>query len=118
MVIPPYWQPHHRLDDDELLGFLVPEGDLWVPVTVFGYRLADPGSRLAAESILDGTGLSYLADSWTLALEDGRCISVLITEAGPSRVVVTNADLGFEGDFATRFALEVPDEAATRLSRR
>src|SRR5665811_555539 len=66
-MIPSTWTKYHRDDDGELLGYFVPEGERHVPVTIFGYRLGDAGDEYDAEQVLEGTGLSYLADTATKA---------------------------------------------------
>jgi len=60
------WIEHRRGHDDELLGFLVPGGGWFTPVTVFGYPIAEPTDRQNAEGSLDRLGLSYLAERWSL----------------------------------------------------
>jgi hypothetical protein len=116
-MIPEHWIPYRRQNDDELLGYLVPVSeDVFEPVTVFGYRLAEADDRGGAERILDSVGLSYLADRWMLRLPDrAESIAVQLVEASPERLVVQNVDYGFEGDYGTRFELDVPE--AGRLRR-
>jgi hypothetical protein len=116
-VIPEDWIPYHREEDGELVGYLVPETDGLVrPATVFGYLLGPPTSRQDAEQVLDSVGLSYLADRWLLRLPDrADPIAVRIVEASPTRLVVQNADFGYEGDIGARFVLDVPETG--RLSR-
>lgn len=47
------WTEHRREHDDELLGFLVPRGERFTPVTVFGYPIVEPTDREQAEESLD-----------------------------------------------------------------
>lgn len=116
-MIPVNWTEHRRDDDNELLGFLRPTDAGVVPVTVFGYPLGEPADEADGERVLESVGLSYLADTWTLAVE-GRPepISVRIVEASPETLVVQNVDYGYEGDIGTRFTLDVP-VAVDRFSR-
>lgn len=121
-MIPPTWVPYRRDEDDELLGYLVRDGDALVtPVTVFGYPLAVATDVDDAEETLAAVGLSYLADRWMLRLpagpasNDATLIAVQIVEATPTRLVVQNVDFGFDGDYGTRFELDVPETG--RLSR-
>ena len=102
------WIVYTRAEDNELLGFLVPEGGLFVPVTVFGYVLSDPADRDQAEHVLESVGLSYLAERWWLRLNDNRRITVEIVEASPTQVVLKNVDFGYEGNFGERFTLSAP----------
>lgn len=46
--------------------FLIPDGERFVPVTVFGYPIAGPAEREDAEEELNRVGLSYLAERWDL----------------------------------------------------
>lgn len=124
-MIPQTWVPYHRDEDDELLGYLVPTGGAHdprvAPVTVFGHPLADAGDVEDSKRVLEAVGLSYLADRWMLTLPSNSAqsgairIAVQIVEATPTRLVVQNVDFGYEGDYGTRFELEVPDTG--RLSR-
>lgn len=78
-----------------------------MPATVFGYSLGGAQEPDSVTAVLDAVGLSYLAE-WSLRLEDGRWITVRLNEAGPYRLVVSNADYGYEGDIGERFLLDVP----------
>lgn len=102
------WIEHRRTDDNELLGFLVPDGEGFVPVTVFGSELAASAAREEAEAELNRRGLSYLAERWTLQLEDQAPIQVEIVEASPQEVVVQNVDFGSGLDYGTRFTVKAP----------
>ncbi len=109
------WIEHRRGHDDELLGFLVPSGGWFTPVTVFGYPIAEPTDREDAEGSLDRLGLSYLAERWELAREDQAPIQVEIVEASPQRVVVKNVDFGSKLDYGTRFTLSAPVDGRLTL---
>ena len=102
------WIAHTRAEDNELLGFLVPDGEGFVPVTVFGYVLGDPEDRDGAAQVLESIGLSYLAERWSLRLDGKTRIAVEIVEASPARVVVKNVDFGHNGDIGDRFILAAP----------
>lgn len=110
-MIPAHWLAYRREDDDELLGYIVPsDNELFAPVTVFGYPLADGRSQIDAERVLDSVGLSYLADRWMLRVIGREApISVQIVEVSPERVVVQNVDYHYEGDYGMRFHLDVPE---------
>jgi hypothetical protein len=110
------WIEHRREHDDELLGFLVPDGEWFTPVTVFGYPIAEPTDRDDAEESLDRIGLSYLAERWNLKRERQAPIQVEIVEASPQRVVVKNVDFGSELDYGTRFTLSAPVDGRLTLS--
>ena len=91
-MIPSHWLGYRRIDDGELLGYVVPtDGALFTPVTVFGYPLAPAGARDDAERRLDEVGLDYLADRWILQVADQpEVISVEIVEANPETLTVKN----------------------------
>lgn len=117
-MIPATWLPHRRDEDDELLGYLCPvEGstDRFVPVTVFGYPLADDGDEHGARQVLDSVGLSYLADRWLLTVDEHPYpVSVEIVEASPDQVRVKNVDFSYPADIGKIFILGVPVSGALR----
>lgn len=95
-MIPTDWTPYHRVDDGELIGYLRPAPDtdgLVTPVTLFGHPLIDDiGEDFWAEEVLEGYGLSYLAERWDLDRGDGTTSRVVITECSPERLVVALAE--------------------------
>lgn len=114
-MIPANWIPYHRLDDDELIGYLAPApeaGETLVrPVTLFGYPLDEP---MWAEETLEERGLSYLAVEWLLT-EDAGERAVVINESSPDRLVVANADFAKAMDapsevIGTPIVLDVPTD--------
>lgn len=116
-MIPSAWVPYHREDDGELLGYLVPDGELFVPVTVFRYELGDAADEYDASQVLENIGLSYLADTWVLSIADrDEPINVQIVEASPEVLKVKSVDYGWEQDWGTIIELPVPDPG--RLLRR
>ncbi|MFW6597828.1 hypothetical protein ACQBAU_17795 [Propionibacteriaceae bacterium Y2011] len=116
-MIPADWIPYHRTDDDELIGYLQPtaNGDL-LPVTLFGHPLADEGGEeWWAADVLEGLGLSYLADTWELRGDDGSWSRVVINECDRERIVVANADFAKLVDrpsemYGDRVTLPVPTD--------
>ena len=59
------WTPHRR-DDGELLGWIHPDGEAWVPVDILGRTVSGPTEWLDAEAALEERGISWLADPWVL----------------------------------------------------
>lgn len=114
-MIPLDWVPYHRDDDGELLGYLVPEGNAYSPVSVFGYPFDDAASEDDAAQVLENIGLSYLADTWLLSI-DGRDepINVQIVEASPRALRVKSVDYGWEQDYGTMIDLPVPETGKLR----
>jgi len=109
------WIEHRRDHDDELLGFLVPDGQRLTPVTVFGYPIAQPTDRDEAEEILNRLGLSCLAERWNLHREGQTPIQVEIVEASPERVVVKTIGFGGEPEYGTRITLSAPIDGRLTL---
>ena len=52
------WTPHRRPDDGELIGWIRPEGEAWVAVSLLGRELTGPVEWLEAEDALEATGLA------------------------------------------------------------
>ena len=116
-MISSLWVPYYREDDGELLGYLVPDGGLFIPVTVFGYELGDAVDEYDASQVLESIGLSYLADTWVLSVADrDEPINVQIVEASPEVLTVKSVDYGWEQDYGTIIDLPVPETG--RLQRR
>lgn len=122
-TIPSHWQPRHRPDDDELVGYLVPDGDLVVPVTIFGAPLAGSLDQEDATAVLDAEGLACLADRWLLAPsgsasgDTAGAVAVAVAEAAPDRLVLRVVDFG-SADYGARIELSVPvDRAMARAGR-
>lgn len=88
-MIPTDWMPHRRRDDGELVGYLVLEGDGFVPLTVFGHPLAGACELDEAEEILDRRGLAVLADRWVWddAPDAGMLVRIVEVTSDRLRVV-------------------------------
>lgn len=69
-MIPVEWQPHHRPDDGELVGYLVPDGALAVPTTLIGTALGEAAEPAVAAAALDARGLSALDGVWWCRVPD------------------------------------------------
>ena len=116
-MVPESWAAYYREDDGELLGYLVPDGDSFLPVTVFGYELGEAVDEYDASHVLESIGLSYLADTWVLSIADrDEPINVQIVEASPEALKVKSVDYGWEQDYGTIIELPVPEPG--RLRRR
>ncbi|CAN7501348.1 hypothetical protein LJR042_003378 [Microbacterium maritypicum] len=108
------WTPHRR-DDGELLGWIHPDGDEWVPVDVLGRPVSAPAEWLDAEAALEQHGIAWLADPWMLDGEDERPLRVRILEVtpdehdAPGRIVVKIDDFGdMTRPATTQFILSWP----------
>lgn len=105
----------HRRDDGELLGWIHPDGELWVSVDVLGRPVSEPSEWLDAEAALDDHGIAWLADAWMLEGEADRPLRVRIVEVTPTangragRIVVKIDDFGDTSRPATApYVLEWP----------
>jgi|SRR6478735_1261908 len=117
-MLPTDWIEHRRPDDREPVGWIRPEGDLWVAVSVLGHDLTGPVDWLEAEEALEAAGLSWLADVWMLEQPDGGSpVRVRIVEVTPDGVVVQTDDLGAIDVPVERYALPWPAPARLRPRR-
>jgi hypothetical protein len=69
-VITSGWDVVRRPDDDEAVGYLVPDGDLVVPVTLVGTPLGTARTGRAAAALLFTAGLAALDGRWWCWLPD------------------------------------------------
>lgn len=112
----------HRRGDRELLGWMEPSGDGFVPYDLLGRARTDsPVDWLAAEELLDELGIGYLADRYVLVLDDGAERLVRVGEVSTAGVTVVADDWGAAnavGAHPERFRLPFPVPAATlRVAR-
>ena len=114
---PAEWTPHRRPEDGELLGWIRPDGDLWVPVTLLGHDASAPLEWLEAEEVLEAAGLSWLADIWMLERDGADPLRVRVVEVTTERVVVQTDDFGAIDAPVQRYELEWPAPAALRPPR-
>lgn len=111
MTLPAHWIEHCR-SDREVVGWIAPEGDGFVPHDLLGRpRSAQPLDWLDAEEALEQLGIGYLADRYRLVLPGGGEGPVRIVEAGTEHVVVVGDDCGAAsvvGGGTDRFTLRFP----------
>ena len=111
------WIEHTR-GDGELLGWMRPDGNGFVPIDRLGRELGPATDWLSAEEVLDERGLSWLADLWQLQLDDGRTVRVRLVEVAPHRVVAAIDDFGSVDVPQQRFVLPFPaPDTLTPLDR-
>lgn len=97
-----------------MLGWIRPEGELWVAVDALGREASAPVEWLDAEAALDARGLGWLAERWLL---DGR--PVRIAELTVERIVVLGDEFGAAsalGGTPERIELPWPAPAGLRLA--
>lgn len=69
-MIPPTWQECRRPADDELVGYLVPAGELFIPVTLVGMPLGAAQAEADAAALLHERGLMTLNGRWWCLLPE------------------------------------------------
>lgn len=112
-MIPADWMPHRRRSDGELVGYLVLDGDDFVPLTLFGYPLAPGGELEDVEAVLDERGLALLAERWLWRDGPRDRMLVRIVEVTPDRVRVVDDETGAAavvGANLTTYDLPVPND--------
>ncbi len=87
------WIEHRRSGDRELLGWIAPDGEHFVPFDRLGRPVGEATDWLSAEERLEERGIGWLADLWQLTVH-GVVERVRIVEVTPERVVVKRDDLG------------------------
>lgn len=100
-ALPADWIAHRRGSDRELIGWIRPEGDDWVAVSLFGADVSGPLEWVEAEEALEEVGLSWLAEPWMLERDAADPVRVRIVDVSPAspdgrpgRVVVKTEDFG------------------------
>ncbi len=92
MPVPADWIEHRR-SDGELVGWMRPESELFVVIDLLGRPISEPMDWLSAESLLESTGIGYLAEPFEL--RDGDAwIRVRLIEVSPEGIRVKNEDGG------------------------
>jgi hypothetical protein len=117
-MAPQEWIEHRRVGDREPLGWLRPQGDAWVAVSLLGRDLTGPVDWLEAEQALDAAGLAWLADVWMLDRPDGaEPLRVRIVHVATDGVVVQTDDFGAIDAPVEVYELPWPAPAALRPRR-
>ncbi|WP_290808892.1 hypothetical protein [Herbiconiux sp.] len=102
----------HRRGDGELVGWMRPEGDGFVPVDLLGRDVAGEVEWLVAEELLDELGIGYLADPYGLTLPEARegqpPLRVRIIEVSTRRIRVKKDDFGAIDAALLEYTLEWP----------
>jgi hypothetical protein len=85
----------HRRDDRELLGWIIPSGDdRWVACDRLGRRISGDVDWLEAEEALDDRGIHWLAEPFSLELEDGVRQRVRLTRVSAAGLTAVDDDWG------------------------
>ncbi|GGR29502.1 hypothetical protein ACFOE1_04760 [Agromyces mediolanus] len=98
----------HRRPDGELVGWLRPEGEGFVPVDLLGREHGGAVDWLDGETLLEDLGIRYLADPYVLRLENGTELRVRITEVSTRGIVVKKDDFGAIDAPLVRYELAWP----------
>ena len=106
-MVPTDWIEHRRQADGELLGWIRPEGDAWVALSILGRPVTATVDWLDAEQALDELGLGFLAGIWTLQSDAGP-VDVRIVDVAPDGIAVQTDDFGAIDAPVERFDLPWP----------
>lgn len=104
------WIPYRRRDsgrDSELLGWIDPRGEEFVAIDLLGRELDPPTDWVSAEERLEGRGIGYLADAYTLDV-DGTLVPVRIAEVSAERIVCIRETYGSIDVPREEFSLPFP----------
>lgn len=90
--------PIKRLEDDELLGYVVHDQTGWQAQTFFGYVMARTETERDAERVVRERGLTFLTGVWHyFDKDDGDWHACVIKEASPARVtVIRTNEMGYQ----------------------
>ncbi|MFK4115036.1 hypothetical protein ACI2K6_10440 [Microbacterium sp. NPDC006705] len=102
------WIEHRRSGDGELLGWMKPVGDGFVVVDLLGRTHTQAVDWLTAEESLDALGLSYLADTYELRLDDGSWLKVRIAEVSPTTIRLQKDDWGNSSATELYYSTHIP----------
>jgi hypothetical protein len=110
-MLSPEWIEHRR-GDGERVGWMIAADDGFHVVDLLGRQVTTEAlDWLAAEELLDDLGIGYLADRYSLDLDESTQRLVRISEVSTDRVVVVADDWGSAsavGSHPERFTLEFP----------
>lgn len=84
----------HRREDGETVGWMRPSGEGFVAIDLLGRAVTEEVDWLTAEEALESAGIGYLADPWTLQLDDGTALRVRIVEVSRDGIRVKKDDWG------------------------
>jgi hypothetical protein len=113
-MLPSDWVPHRRPGDREVVGWLRPDGDRWVAVSLLGHDLTRAVEWPDAEEALEAAGLGWLSGVWLLEQGDEEPVRVRLVEVTPERVVVQTDDFGAIDTPVERHVLPWPAPPALR----
>ncbi|MCA5893301.1 hypothetical protein LEP48_08005 [Isoptericola sp. NEAU-Y5] len=116
-MLPADWIAHRRPEDREPVGWLRPEGEEWVAVSLLGRDLTGAVDWDVAEAALEEAGLSWMANVWMLERDDDEPLRVRLVEVTPGLVLVQTDDFGAIDVAVERFELPWPAPATLRPRR-
>lgn len=79
-MIPSEWFPHRR-EDGEVVGYLEPRGDVFLPHDLLGRPLGPAVEWLEGEQQLEQLGIGWLAEPHRLAIDGGRRVRIVQLDA-------------------------------------
>ncbi len=90
--VPTNWIEHRR-GDNELIGWIVPEGEDFATIDLLGRR-SEPVDWLSAEERLEELGIGYLAERYAYWKTPDVWTRVKIIEVSPDGITVQEDDYG------------------------
>lgn len=84
-------------------------------IDLLGRELSEPLDWFEAETLLEATGMSYLADAYELRVEDDEWVRVRITEVSANRIRVKLEDWGDIKVPTREYILPFPPTADLRV---
>jgi hypothetical protein len=106
----------YRRRDGELIGWMRPKGEAFVPVDRLGRDLSPATDWLDAERTLDEAGIGYLADPFELLLEDGTWQQLRVVEVSPIMIRLKKVDFGAIGGRRVEYTVPFPASEPLRAS--
>lgn len=92
MSVPEHWIEHRR-GDNELVGWIVVEGDDFATVDLLG-RISEPTDWFHAEQHLNELGIGYLASPYAFKTDQGDWVRVKLLEVSTEGIKMMGEDFG------------------------
>lgn len=106
MEIPRDWFEHRR-EDGELLGWITPAGEDFIPIDLLG-RSAASTDWIRAEEYLEDLGIGYLADIYAYEVNPGEWVQVRLLEVSSRGITIKEDDFGDATANLPRYSLPFP----------
>lgn len=107
MTIPKNWIEHRRDGDNELLGWIVPEGEGFSTIDLLG-RQQKPTDWVSAERRLEGQGIGYLSEVYAYWISPNKWIRVRLIEVSTGGIMIMEDNYGDATVKMPRYHLPFP----------